>query len=114
VVLSAHRQHKGKKMEKLKLYLKTLSASEKVIFAENCETSLGYLRKAISIKQKLSAELSIRIEIESNGIVTADDLRSDINWNAIRAQPIKPTSEPVPPIYQRGIFKGYPVEKLIK
>lgn len=72
-------------MEALREYLKGLpSVEEREAFAVRCGTTLGYLRKAISVEQQLSAELVIAIERESDGIVRCERLRPDIDWKSLR------------------------------
>lgn len=69
-------------MDKLLAYLNGLSKEEQIAFADRCETSIGYLRKAISKGQKLGSGLSVLIERESSNQVTRKDLHSD-NWAQI-------------------------------
>lgn len=73
-------------MENLRLYLNSLSVIDQKNFAERCGTSLGYLRKAISIGQEISAELAINIEAESNGVVIAESLLPNVRWHVIRGK----------------------------
>jgi DNA-binding transcriptional regulator YdaS (Cro superfamily) len=70
----------------LRKYLKTLSTEEQGSFANRCDTSIGYLRKAISIGQTLNAELVIAIERESDGAVRCEQLRPDIDWRTLRTR----------------------------
>lgn len=76
-------------MQKLLIYLNGLKKDERTAFAARCETTEGYLRKAISKGQSLGAELCISVERESNRQVTCEDLRSDVDWAYLRQ------SEPV-------------------
>jgi DNA-binding transcriptional regulator YdaS (Cro superfamily) len=69
-------------MDKLHAYLKTLSPDEQKAFAILCETSIGYLRKALSAKQVLGAELCVLIEQNSDSKVTRQDLRPN-DWMKI-------------------------------
>lgn len=71
-------------MEKLREYLNGLSPDEQEQFAHRCDTSVGYLRKAISTKQLLGPNLVIAIERESGGAVTCEDVRSDVDWAFLR------------------------------
>lgn len=71
-------------MEALRLYLKTMPTDEQVAFAKRCDTSLNYLRKAISAHQSLSEGLAIQIERESNGKVRCEQIRPDVDWAYIR------------------------------
>lgn len=69
-------------METLRNYLNALSLEKQREFAAHCETSLEYLRKAISKKQKLGAALSVSIETNSGGIVSRKNLHPD-DWEKI-------------------------------
>lgn len=67
-------------MEQLLAYLNSLPPDEQMEFARRCETSVGYLRKAVSIRQRIGEALCIRLELESGGVVRLEDLRPDVNW----------------------------------
>jgi DNA-binding transcriptional regulator YdaS (Cro superfamily) len=69
-------------MNKLLAYLNSLDQPAQKAFAEACGTTVGYLRKAISINQLLSAAVCVAIERETNRFVSRQDLRSD-DWEAI-------------------------------
>ena len=71
-------------MEALREYLNTLTPEEQSSFASACGTSIGYLRKAISIKQPLAEKTVIAIERESGRRVTCEQLRGDVDWAFIR------------------------------
>jgi DNA-binding transcriptional regulator YdaS (Cro superfamily) len=72
-------------MEKLLTFLNGLAKGTRSEFATRCGTSEGYLRKAASAGQKLSADLCINIERESAGQVRCEDLRPTADWAYIRA-----------------------------
>lgn len=71
-------------METLRIYLNSLTSEEQALFARKAETSIGFLRKAISVKQKLGEGICIRIEAATDGKVRAEDLRPDVPWHVIR------------------------------
>ena len=71
-------------MDKLLTYLNSLNRDEQIAFAERCDTSVGYMRKAVSTKQQLGGTLCINIERESKGLVRCEDLRPDADWAFIR------------------------------
>ena len=71
-------------MKTLIQYLNSLSPTEQAAFAERCGTSVGYLRKAVSTRQKLGESLCINIERESGGQVRCEDLRPDVDWAYLR------------------------------
>lgn len=66
-------------MEELRSYLNGLSLLMQREFAAKCGTSVEYLRKAISTKQKLGAALSVKIEANSKGAVSRKDLHPE-DW----------------------------------
>lgn len=71
-------------MEKLLDYLNSIPVEDQRAFCLRCETSVGYLRKAISLDQKMGESLCIRIERESRRKVTCEDLRPDVDWAYLR------------------------------
>ena len=71
-------------MENLRALLNSLSTQDKKCFAERCGTSIGYLRKALSVKQNFGESLCINIERESSGAVTCEELRPDVDWAYLR------------------------------
>lgn len=63
-------------------YLNSLPVAEQSSFAQRCGTTVGYLRKAVSVGQLLKAVVCVSIERETNGQVTRKDLRPD-DWQDI-------------------------------
>ena len=59
----------------LRAYLNLMSQDEQAAFAACIGSSVGYLRKAISIGQELGPDLALAIERETNGGVTVAELR---------------------------------------
>jgi DNA-binding transcriptional regulator YdaS (Cro superfamily) len=59
----------------LRSYINLLSPVEQTAFADSIGSSIGYLRKAISIGQTIGPDLALAIERETNGAVTIADLR---------------------------------------
>lgn len=72
-------------MDKLLGYINSLAAEDREAFARRCGTSVGYLRKAGSVKQQLSEGLCLRIYAESGGKVSLEDLRPGVDWQYLRA-----------------------------
>ncbi|STF39259.1 putative antirepressor protein Cro [Escherichia coli] len=72
-------------MEELRIFLNSLSSDEQRMFACECGTSIGYLRKALSKGQVLGASLCVLIERASNGEVTRQQLRP-FDWMNILAR----------------------------
>ena len=71
-------------METLRTYLNILSTHDQIDFCSRCKTSVSYLRKAMSIGQRLGESLCIDIERESSGRVRCEDLRPDVDWAYLR------------------------------
>ncbi|MDY0886313.1 MULTISPECIES: Cro/Cl family transcriptional regulator [Kosakonia] len=69
-------------METLRTYLNSLALNKQREFAESCETTIEYLRKAISKGQKLGPALSVLIESNSAGAVSRKDLHPS-DWPKI-------------------------------
>lgn len=72
-------------MDTLLIFLNGMAIPEREVFAGKCGTTVGYLRKACSIRQRLGADLCIEIERESLGRVRVEDLRPDVDWGYLRA-----------------------------
>lgn len=71
-------------MEALRTYLNSLSPDKQESFADKCDTSISYLRKAISVRHKMGERLVIAIEKASSGQVRCEDLRPDVDWSFLR------------------------------
>lgn len=81
-------------MEKLLAYINSLPLGQREPFAARCETTVGYLRKACSIRQKLSEGMCLRIAAESHGVVSLQDLRPDVDWDRLRTALYMPELAP--------------------
>jgi hypothetical protein len=57
----------------LSTYLNSLSYAEQMAFAQECNTTVGYMRKRISLKRPFG--FKIANEIAARGIMTPQDLR---------------------------------------
>jgi DNA-binding transcriptional regulator YdaS (Cro superfamily) len=71
-------------MEKLKVFLNSLTTAKQREFAQRVGTSVNYLRKAICRKQQLGAGFCIAIERESGGAVRCEDLQPAVDWAFLR------------------------------
>lgn len=71
-------------MNKLRTYLNSLPSDEKVAFATACGTTVGYLRKAISVGQQIGESLCINMERESRGFIRCEEIRPDVDWAYLR------------------------------
>ena len=72
------------RMETLRDYINGLSTDEQNDFAARAGTTIGFLRKAISVKQKLGEGICIRLVKASEGVLTPEDLRPDVDWDVVR------------------------------
>ncbi|KAF3997513.1 transcriptional regulator [Glaciimonas immobilis] len=81
-------------MEKLLKHLNSLSKVGRIQFATACGTTEGYLRKAVSIGQRLNPELCINIERESRGEVRCESLLPDVDWGYLRRTSKNPATPP--------------------
>lgn len=79
-------------MDTLRSYLGTLTPIDQAAFAVRSGTSIGYLRKALSVGQRFDGALVRLLHIESGGAVSLTELRPDI-WPAGEAS--------MPPIRQQ-------------
>ena len=66
-------------METLRSYLKTLSPADQIAFAGRCGTTIGYLRKAVCVNDRLGETLAIALERESSGVLTVAELLPDFS-----------------------------------
>lgn len=73
-------------MDTLLSYLNSLAPEQQRDYAARCGTSVGYLRKAISIGQRLGESLCISLDRESGGKVRCEDLRPDVDWDYLRSR----------------------------
>lgn len=65
-------------MDTLRTYLSTLVPAEQAAFAKRAGTSIGYLRKALSKRQRFDGGLVRLLHVESGAAVSLNDLRPDI------------------------------------
>lgn len=73
-------------MDKLRDFLNAMPVHDQHSFADRCGTTLGYMRKAISVGARFDASICIAIESESHGSVRCEDLRPDVPWSILREQ----------------------------
>lgn len=84
-------------MDKLRDFLNALPSGDQTAFAHRCGTTVGYLRKAISTRQRLGEGLCLRIGVESAGRVLPVDLLPDVDWQSLLSVPaarVHTTMEP--------------------
>lgn len=71
-------------MDELREYLNSLSVDEQSAFAGRCDTTIGYLRKAISVRCRIGERLAIAIDRESGGRVKCESIAPDTDWAYLR------------------------------
>lgn len=69
-------------MKTLRSYLNGLDRAEQAVYAKQCGTTVGYLRKACSVGQPLREKLCALLELHSHRAVTRQDLRPE-DWHVI-------------------------------
>jgi DNA-binding transcriptional regulator YdaS (Cro superfamily) len=74
-------------MEKLLAYLNAMPKDQREPWCKRCNTTEGYIRKAVSTSAKLGAELCIAFERESERAILCEDLRPDVDWAYLRSAP---------------------------
>lgn len=67
-------------------YVNSLTPAERDSYARRCGTSVGYLRKAVSVGQRFDARLCIALDRESGGRVPCEALRPDVDWGYLSAR----------------------------
>lgn len=70
--------------EALRTFLNSLEVEEQEAFAARCETTLGYLRKALSTKERIAESTAVLLDRESGGAVPVESVRPDVDWGYLR------------------------------
>ncbi|MFW9082429.1 transcriptional regulator [Pseudomonas sp. P2757] len=65
-------------------YIKALDKSALDAFAARCLTSAGQLRQVAYGNRRASVALAVCIERESQGVVSCEQLRPDVDWAYLR------------------------------
>lgn len=76
-------------MDELLQYLNSLPKDERGPFAVRCGTTDGYIRRVASSQRtdspiRLGESICINIERETNGVITCESLRPDVDWAYLR------------------------------
>ena len=71
-------RHRPVGMEELRQYINSLSLEQRALFEQSCGTTIGYLRKAISVGTRLDGALARKIDEASFGKVRKEVLRPDV------------------------------------
>lgn len=64
--------------ESLRAYLNSLPTPEQADFAIRAGTTIGYLRKAMSVKPRIDGAIVRKLDEKSGGAVSRHELRPDI------------------------------------
>lgn len=70
---------------KLLDYIKPMTKEVLDDFAARCGSTVGQL-KQVAYGRRASADLAIRIDMASDGVVNCEDIREDINWAYLRGR----------------------------
>ena len=70
---------------KLLDYIKPMTKEALDDFAASCGSTVGQLRQ-VAYGRRASADLAIRIDMASGGVVNCEDIREDINWAYLRGR----------------------------
>ena len=73
--------------KRFRRYFDKLSSPERQALAEQCGTSIEYLRLIASGRRNPKAELAVALERESGGAVTLEDLMPAVDWAYVRSRP---------------------------
>ena len=68
----------------LRLYLSRLSRVQQEQYAAACGTTVNYLRKHLCRRTRMDVPLMARLVAQSQGRVTFDSLRADVDWDEVR------------------------------
>jgi DNA-binding transcriptional regulator YdaS (Cro superfamily) len=74
----------------LRAYLNSIPIAEQREFAARCGTTLGYMRKAITKRQRFDARLCVSVDRESKGLVPVEETRPDVDWAYLRGTSRRP------------------------
>ncbi|KAB2928259.1 MAG: helix-turn-helix domain-containing protein [Candidatus Contendobacter sp.] len=69
----------------LKDFFASHDTAHVAMVAATARTSLGYLRGCLYGQRRMSADLAIRLEHASAGLMTARELRPDLPWPSSEA-----------------------------
>ncbi len=89
------------RMEPLREYLNSLGQAGQAAFAIECGTTIGYLRKALSVGVALNPLFCVSIERNSLGAVRRWDLRPN-DWSKIWPELIGIDGAPPVPMVERA------------
>lgn len=67
-------------------YINGLPQPEREGFASRCKTSIDYLRQVAYGNRKCGESLAILIDKESQGVVSMEELRPDVDWGYVRSK----------------------------
>ncbi|TKD40724.1 transcriptional regulator [Azotobacter chroococcum] len=65
-------------------YIKSLEKLELEALAVRCNTSVGQIKHVAYGNRRAAAGLAVCLERETQGVVTCEELRPDIDWGFIR------------------------------
>jgi DNA-binding transcriptional regulator YdaS (Cro superfamily) len=78
-------------MDELRAFLNSMSTDQQFAFARRCNTTIGYLRKCLSVGT-IGYELAVTIDRESFGQVPVERLRPDVDIAHLRNRRRRPAA----------------------
>lgn len=68
----------------LRTYIKSLDKAELDGLAKRCQTTVGQIKQVAYGNRRAGAGLAVCLERETQGAVTCESLRDDIDWAYLR------------------------------
>lgn len=73
-------------------FWKSLSLSDRELFASKCGTTFGHLNNVAYGHRSCGEDLAINIDRESDGKVPVETTRPDVDWAYLRGTTARPVS----------------------
>jgi len=67
-----------------RLYWATLRGEARHDFAKRCETTVNHLNNVAYSGRRVGEGFAIRLERETDGAVTCEEMRPDVDWSYLR------------------------------
>ncbi len=65
-------------------FTRNMEKGELEVFAARCKTTVGHLKQVRHGHRRASASLAINLDRETNGLVSCEETRPDIDWAYLR------------------------------
>lgn len=73
-------------------YLKGLSPEQRAVLADRCDTSVDYLFQLGYGNRRPKPELAVSLDRETQGVVTCEEWRPDVDWAYLRSRHHRPAA----------------------